>query len=435
MAFVPLKLGLSKILLGLVVTITAINIYSHEIPRETNILAFIKPEGQHLRLLVRVPLEAMRDVNFPLTGPGYLDLANAEESLKEAADLWLGREIIIYENGIILESPQLITASVAIPTDLSFKNYDTALSNTLERKLPSKTEICWQQAMLDVLYEYQITSDSSDFSIRPGVEQLGLQVTTILRFLPINGKALYYQPTGNPGTVILDPHWYHAVLQFTRLGFTHIFDGKDHILFLICLIIPFQRARALFILITAFTIAHSLTLATTTLGLAPNFLWFIPLVETMIALSILYMALENILKPDIHRRWLTVFICGLIHGFGFAYGLKELFPFGGEHALLSLFAFNIGVEIGQLVVIILCLPILRILLKYCTGERVGTILLSILIGHIGWHWMVDRGSTLIEYELSQIIFDGLLWNPFILLTLMILIGLGWFLTRPGRPLG
>ena len=175
----------------------------------------------------------MRDVNFPLTGPGYLDLANAEESLKEAADLWLGREIIIYENGIILESPQLITASVAIPTDLSFKNYDTALSNTLERKLPSKTEIYWQQAMLDVLYEYQITSDSSDFSIRPGVEQLGLQVTTILRFLPINGKELYYQHTGNPGTVILDPHWYHAVLQFTRLGFTHIFDGKDHILFLI----------------------------------------------------------------------------------------------------------------------------------------------------------------------------------------------------------
>ncbi|HIG16397.1 MAG TPA: hypothetical protein EYQ31_03375, partial [Candidatus Handelsmanbacteria bacterium] len=74
-----------------------------------------------------------------------------------------------------------------------------------------------------------------------------------------------------------------------------ILDGLDHLLFLLCLVVPFRRFRALVPIVTGFTVAHSVTLIASAYGLAPNALWFPPLVETLIALSIVYMAFENII--------------------------------------------------------------------------------------------------------------------------------------------
>ena len=81
-----------------------------------------------------------------------------------------------------------------------------------------------------------------------------------LLFLPIDGGERLYQYTGDLGRVVLDPRWHQAALRFVQLGFTHILDGMDHLLFLLCLVIPFQRLRVLVILVTAFTVAHSITL-------------------------------------------------------------------------------------------------------------------------------------------------------------------------------
>ena len=161
-----------------------------------------------------------------------------------------------------------------------------------------------------------------------------------------------------------------------------------------------------------------------------------PLVETLIAASIVYMALENIVAPGLRRRWMAVFGFGLVHGFGFAYALREMLPFGGDHLLTSLLAFNVGVEIGQLLVIVICVPILRILFRYIPGERTGAIVVSVLAGHTAWHWLVERGGTLMEYDVFSTAIDGTLLGVAGLLALMLIIaaGAGWALTRPGRPL-
>ena len=422
--------------------------HGHDIPSDITIQAFIKPEGQRLRLLVRVPLEAMQDVNFPLVGPGYLDLSRANEYLNDAAMLWIGQEVSLYEDGTRLPVPDLAAVRVSLPSDRSFRAYDTALASTTGQPLPVGTQIYWQQAMLDVLFEYRIASDQSEFSILPGLERLGMRVATVLRFLPAAGGERLYQYTGNPGRIVLDPRWHQAAWRFVQLGFAHILDGMDHLLFLLCLIIPFQKLRVLVILVTAFTVAHSITLIAASLGLVPAALWFVPLVETLIAASIVYMALENIVSPGLRRRWMAVFGFGLVHGFGFAYALRDMLPFGGEHLVTSLLAFNVGVEIGQLVVILVCVPILRLLYRYLPGERTGqadganrtrrtaAIILSVLAGHTAWHWLVERGGTLLEYDVLSTSPDGALFGVAGLLALMLVIAAlaGWALTRPGRPL-
>ena len=104
-------------------------------------------------------------------------------------------------------------------------------------------------------------------------------------------------------------------------------------------------------MVTSFTVAHSVTLIASAYDWRPAALWFPPLVETLIAASIVYMALENIVGARRRRRWLITFAFGLVHGFGFSFALRETLQFAGSHLLTALLAFNLGVELGQLVVL------------------------------------------------------------------------------------
>ena len=382
---------------------------AHDVPSDVTVQAFAKPEGDRLRLLVRVPLEAMQDVNFPLRGPGYLDLEGAEPLLPGAAQLWLAQEIELYEDGVRLAEPEIAGLRLSLPSDRSFQNYDTALASILTgERLPADLQLIWRQAMLDVVLDYPIASERSSFAIRPGVERLGMRVVTVLRFLTPDGAERPFELRGDPGLVTLDPRWHQAAGRFVASGFEHILDGTDHLLFLLCLVVPFRRFRALVPIVTGFTVAHSVTLVASAYGLAPNFLWFPPLVETLIAISIVYMAFENILASgsgsndgtQVRRRWLMAFGFGLIHGFGFSFALRETLQFAGAHLLTSLLAFNVGVELGQLLVIALAVPVLELLFRVVVAERAGTILISALVAHTSWHWMVERYDVLSQYPIT-----------------------------------
>src|SRR5262249_40984696 len=159
-----------------------------------------------------------------------------------------------------------------------------------------------------------IASERSEFSIHPALGRLGLRIVTVLRFLPPGGVTRAFEFTGDPGLVRLDPRWFQAGLRFVELGFFHILDGTDHLLFLFCLVIPLRRLRGLIAVVTAFTAAHSVTLIASAYNLGPDALWFPPMIETLIAISIVYMALENIVGSRVERRWMISFGFGLIHG-------------------------------------------------------------------------------------------------------------------------
>jgi hypothetical protein len=411
---------------------------AHEIPNDITIQAFVKPDGQRLRVLVRVPLRAMRDMEFPLRGPGYLEIGQADSQLHNVAMLWIGNEMQLFEGETNLGRPEIVAVRASIPSNRAFRSYEEALAHVTGPRLPDDTELYWEQALLDVLLEYPIASSQSDFSIDPGLERLALRVVTVLRFLPPGGAVRAYEYTGHPGTVRLDPRWHQAALRFVKLGFFHILDGTDHLLFLLCLVIPFRRFRTLLLIVTAFTVAHSITLIASAFGLAPNALWFPPLVETLIAASIVYMALENVIGASLRRRWMITFAFGLVHGFGFSFALRETLQFGGSQVLTSLLSFNVGVELGQLFALVLLVPALELLYRVALKERerIGTIVLSALVAHTGWHWMTDRGSVLVQYQFQ--------WPAFSLafvasvtgwlVAIAALAGLGWLAHRTLRQL-
>ena len=125
---------------------------AHEIPARVTILAFVKPEGQRLRLVVRVPLEAMRDMEFPLHGPGYLDIARVDALLPDAAKLWIADNVQLYEGDTRLVDARITAAHVSLPADRSFTDYESAVAHVTGAPLPEKTELAWQQAMMDVLF-------------------------------------------------------------------------------------------------------------------------------------------------------------------------------------------------------------------------------------------------------------------------------------------
>jgi len=377
-------------------------VVGHDIPKDATILAFAKPAGQRLHLLVRVPLKTMRDVDFPIQERGNLDLTKLAPLLPDAATIWIADLIEIHEGDTRLPKPRVVATQVSLESDRSFTSYEEALAHVTGPKLTNDANVFWSQVLLDVLFEYPIQSDRSGFSIHPRLERLASRVVTVLRFLPPGGAVRAYEFLGDPGLVHLDPRWRQAARRFVESGFLHILDGTDHLLFLFCLVIPFRSFRALVPVVTAFTVAHSITLIASAYGLAPDVLWFPPLIEALIAMSIVYMALENIVGGStVHRRWMIAFGFGLVHGFGFSFALRETLQFAGSHLLTSLLSFNIGVELGQLLVLLLLIPMLDALFRFVVAERMGTIILSALVAHTGWHWMIERADRLRQFQFQS----------------------------------
>ena len=384
---------------GLVLALPSVD-FAHDIPASVRVFAFIRPEGQNLRVVIRAPLEAMRDINFPVNGPGYLDIARATPLLKDAARVWIAGDLHLYENDSPLGDANIVAARVSLPSDRSFTTFDSAVAHTTSAPLDTATQLMWKQAMLDIVLDYRIASDTSRFSIDPGLARLAIRTTTVLRFLPVTGGERDFEYLGDPGLVRLDPRWSQAALSFVKLGFEHILSGFDHLLFLLCLVIPFRRIRPLVAIVTAFTVAHSITLIASSAGFAPDALWFPPLIEVLIAASIVYMAIENIVGAKLERRWLVAFGFGLVHGFGFSFALRESLQFAGSHLATSLVSFNVGVELGQLAVLAVAVPALSWLFSHAVQERMATIILSAFVAHTAWHWMLERGAVLAGYHVQ-----------------------------------
>ena len=375
---------------------------AHEIPADVRINVFVKPAGDKLEVLMRVPMAALQEVDFPRRGPGYLDVSKADEALRHATQLWLIPSIDLYENETRLPVPHIVHARVSLPSDPSFAAYEQARAHVQRPKLADDLDLYWNQQLLDVLLEYPIQSERSAFALRARVDRLGQRVSTALRFLPPDGATRAFELHGDSGLVRLDPRWHQAALRFVEAGFWHILEGVDHLLFLLCLVIPFRRLRALVVLVTSFTLAHSISLTASAFGFVPDALWFPPLVETLIAGSILYMAVENIVGSNMRRRWLITFAFGIVHGFGFSFLLRESLQFAGDHLLTSVLAFNAGVEIGQLAVLLVLVPALTLLFRHAVPERLGIVILSAFVAHTGWHWVTERAEKLLQFRFSTL---------------------------------
>lgn len=180
--------------------------------------------------------------------------------------------------------------------------------------------------------------------------------------------------------------------KFVQAGVEHIVTGYDHVCFLIAILLWATRVWPVVKIVTAFTVSHSITLSLAALDVVT-----LPSqpVEAAIAASIVYVAVENFFSRRVDGRWRDTFLFGFIHGFGFASGLKELGVPAGA-ALPALASFNIGVELGQVAIVLVLVPLLLFIDKQTHGKRSPRLVYSIsaVIALLGAYWLMERLGAL-----------------------------------------
>ena len=384
------------------------------IPTNTIMNAFVKVEPRQIDLVVRIPMDLLPGLPFPKKGQQF-DLTASGAVMPLAVQV-LSNGFVVLENKSPL-SPTTARGRLSVGSDRSFEDYDSAVAH-VDSAPDLNEQILVDQADFDVHLIYPISSPTSLFKIQSQVAaNLGDATKLLVRYIPLGekGSRAFIIPGGSE-PMPLNPSWYTAAASFIELGIRHILSGNDHLLFLFCLVIPFRRMQGLFSVITAFTLAHSVTLFASAFHLAPKGAWFPPFVETAIAASIVFMAVENLFGPNLRRRWLTAGMFGLVHGFGFADVLAEKLQFAGSYLVLSLFSFNVGIELGQMLVLALVLPTL-VLCRRFVPERPLVVTLSTIGALIGGSWMIDRFLVLRQQDWPSVddLISAARWPALVLL--------------------
>lgn len=234
---------------------------------------------------------------------------------------------------------------------------------------------------------------------------LGLEAQNtdvLLRMQRLEKKPETFRLTpGEPAVVIPDqPSTFRVIISYAQLGFEHILEGWDHLLFVFALLFLVRNPWRLFGAITSFTVAHSITLALATLGVLriPG-----PPVEAVIALSIIFLASEILhskrgqLRLSERYPWVVCFLFGLLHGLGFAGALTEI-GLPQQDIIAALLAFNVGVEAGQIAFVFAIIAVVTVLRRIPLlhfGDRfqsgaASVAIMGYAIGGMATYWLVER---------------------------------------------
>ena len=224
-------------------------------------------------------------------------------------------------------------------------------------------------AVVDIVLRYRPGTPIYDYAVSstldPGLPGQETTANLILDYSPAGTKVfrargLLTEPVAISRSALA------AITSFVREGFRHILEGMDHVLFVLCLVLGATRLKSLAWRVTGFTIGHSITLTAGFFGFVPSGSWFVPAVETGIALSIIYAAVLALTarteEPGSERNlFLMTSAIGLLHGLGFSFVLHKILQVDSPDIWQSLLAFNVGVEIGQLSIILVAWPGFRLI--------------------------------------------------------------------------
>ena len=253
------------------------------------------------------------------------------------------------------------------------------------------------------VYNYAISS-----KLDPGLPDQDETANLILDYSPSSvqvyrARGLLHEP------VVVTRSVFDAVMTFIQEGVKHILEGLDHVLFVICLVLGAMHFGPLLWRVTGFTIGHSITLSIGFFGFVPTVAWFVPVVETGIALSIIYVAFVAV-APDFKlgpksvlqqkkKEWTVIGVTGLIgllHGLGFSFVLQNILQVTSPNIWQSLLAFNLGVEIGQLLIVIASLFVFSLI--SFLGARASKINRTIVAGvcaSTALYWVIERGNNIL----------------------------------------
>jgi hypothetical protein len=225
-----------------------------------------------------------------------------------------------------------------------------------------------------------------------------------------------------------NPSWYEAAWLFVKGGFFDAF-AFDRFVFLLCLIAPFRQFRNLLAVVLVLTRLQALTSTGITEGSIVDSPLLGAVFSTSLAAAIALLAIGNLATPSLRRRWFISAIVGSFGGFGIGHLLADVLQFAGAHNVVSIVSFNVGVALGEVVMLALGLVTLRLLFARVLGPALGVVVLSAVLGHMGWHWMVDEGHELMHQLGHAGLYTALrVITPWLLPALLVG-GLAYFLPR------
>lgn len=386
---------LGHVLMGMVLLSGSLPSSAHEIPDDVKLVSQARVEGRQWVVMVRAPLAAMIEADIPLRGP-YVDLKRAAPAIEVAARLWFVDRVRVLADGQPMPPPTLTHVRISLASDRSFENWDAAQRHLMIDPPETAEDLVWKQQYLDARLVFDLPSPQAQLAVDFDAARLGGRVTHTLRYQTAAGVQRVLQLHGSTGFVSLEPGPWESIRRFSLDGFIHILGGLDHLLFLACLMLGVSSLRSLVWTVTGFTLAHSLTLALAAMGFAAKAVWFEPLVEWAIAASIVLAAVDAVVWPGRSTRLWTACLFGLVHGLGFSFALRESLPFAGDHLTLALASFNMGVEAGQLLVLLIAWPVWTRLRSLPRAEIVQAVL-GLAIAHTAWHWMSERWGALSKF--------------------------------------
>ncbi len=296
----------------------------------------------------------------------------------------------IYRNGTQPDFATLDDAKKAFQEQSSFDEFDQDIYVG-----DTTVDVLMRYTSQSAVYQYALSS-----SLDPGLPDQDLTANLVLDYSPsgvqvFRARGLLHEP------IIVTRSVFDAVVTFITEGMVHILEGLDHVLFVICLVLGAMGIKALLWRVTGFTIGHSITLSLGFYGFVPTAAWFVPAVETGIALSIIYVAVVA-LVPGFRQKnneWTVVTVTGLIgllHGLGFSFVLQNILQVTSPDIWQSLLAFNLGVEAGQVLIVLVAWVVFYSI--GLLGVRIATVNRYLVAGVCiltSLYWVIERGNRIL----------------------------------------
>jgi hypothetical protein len=398
------------------------------LPESVEVRALAGREAGNLRLLVRVPLSVIRDIQFPVKrDTDYLDLSAIQTILPAAARYWIQGCFEVYENRERITDIEIAKTRISPFSDDSFRSFESALAHFSEAPPGNNVNLIWNQAWLDIDFHYSLEPGQSVIALEPKVASLAAHVTTQIQYVA-DRSTREFVFDGNPGLIYLEPRFSDVAIQFIEHGFSNVVRSPDLALFIFCLVLPFRRLRDVRLLALVFAAAITTGLIAPAFGSFARSVWLRPLVETASALLILFVAVANILKAHSPGRIMLAASGGILYGISAFTGLAGKLQFSGTYRQTGSFAYWLGLLLAAEFALGILLPAILILLRPNT-KRLELIVVSGLAADTALGWLQESWLQLRKLPWRMPVLDV----SFIALLLQILAillfvgGCYWFL--------
>jgi hypothetical protein len=398
---VPLKPG-TRFTLVLLLAVATLRLSAHDVPVEHVVDMAVEPRASDLLVRVHLPGAVVGDANLPRLADGTLDAAISSERLR------------------------IVAADLAHNLDL--QQGEVSLPATVE-----SARIGADRRSIDV--ELRYPNGDGDVSARLNAFlAVGAPVRTNLRYRLPSGRDHAVSVTGPPERLTLDPGIGEVLLQFVGRGVRALLDGGDHLLFLICVLLPMRRARLAAALFAAAASGQAIAIGFSVLRPA-TVEWSAGALAIVAASAVVIAALQNVARAREQLVLLVAFVFGLFNGFSFGHALLLATPLAWSHAAAAAVVFAATVLVGELWLGALAWTTRTWLDERGTSERTAVILASALIIHSAVHRFVDRGH-LVAQAGTFAAERALVWVTLAWLSLMLLVAIANALsTRAGDGRG